>query len=76
MEQVDIRISVLQSNEKKNIVIPTLKDLDCLNALEQLHSDYMITPIDKATGNVAIICKRFYAMVLFKELGIGELNTN
>ena len=35
-------------------------------------SDYVITPIDKATGNVAVICKHFYAMVLFKELGICD----
>ena len=33
----------------------------------------MITPIDKATGNIALICKRFYAEVLVNELGFkGE----
>ena len=56
-------------------MIPVLKDPDCVNALQQFHSDFVIAPIDKATGNVAVICKRFYAMVLFKELGISESST-
>ena len=72
MELVDQRISVLKSQEKPNMFLPTLKDPACVNALQQLHSDYVIAPIDKATGNVAVICKRFYAMVLFKELGICD----
>ena len=75
MEEVDRRISVLRSTDN-NTVIPILKDPDCLSALKQLHSHYVIAPIDKATGNVAIICKRFYAKVLFKELGICDLTTN
>ena len=30
-------------------------------------------PIDKATGNISLICRRFYAEVLVKELGLkGE----
>ena len=31
-------------------------------------------PIDKASGNIAFICKRFYAKVLMKELGIDSLS--
>ena len=46
------------------------KDTDCLKALKQLQNNFVIAPIDKAAGNVAIICKRFYAMVLLNELGI------
>ena len=58
MEQVDRRIAVLQSLENSRMELPTLKDPVCLKALQQLQSDYVIAPIDKATGNVAIICKR------------------
>ena len=29
-----------------------------------------MTPIDKASNNVAIICKRYYVEVLLKEIGI------
>ena len=75
MELVDNRIAVLQCQEKRWSMSPALKDLDCVNALQQLHSNYVIAPIDKATGNVAVICKRFYAMVLFKELGITNSST-
>lgn len=75
MELVDQRITVLQSQDQKNKHSPTLKDPACVNSLQQLHSNYVITPIDKATGNVAVICKRFYAMVLFKELGICDAST-
>ena len=47
-----------------------LKDQYCRRSLEELHEKYVIAPIDKATGNVAFICKRFYAQVVVKELGL------
>ena len=31
-------------------------------------------PIDKAANNVAFICKRFYAAVLLKEMGLRGKN--
>ena len=35
----------------------------------------MVVPIDKAARNVALICKRFYASVVAKELGLGNNNS-
>ena len=35
----------------------------------------MVVPTDKATGNIALICKHFYASVIAKELGLGSNNT-
>ena len=35
----------------------------------------MVVPIDKATGNIALICKCFYASVIAKELGLGNNNS-
>ena len=41
--------------------------MDCLsspdvkNALDNIHKDVAVVPIDKATGNFALVCKRFYA---------------
>ena len=75
MELVDQRITFLQSQDQNKNQSPTLKDRACINSLQQLHSNYVIAPIDKASGNVAVICKRFYAMVLFKELGICNSGT-
>ena len=31
-----------------------------------------MVPIDKAANNVAFICKRFYAQILLKELGLSH----
>ena len=52
-----------------------LKDKVVLEALKSLHDQYVLAPIDKATGNVAVICKQHYAYVLAKELGMfGAVN--
>jgi len=42
------------------------------SCLKDLHSKYVITPIDKAASNVAFTCKRFYAQTLVNELGISS----
>ena len=42
------------------------------SALEELKKLYVIVPIDKASGNVAFVCKRFYALVLIKALGLDK----
>jgi glutamate formiminotransferase len=42
--------------------------------LKNLKNKYIITPIDKATGNVAFICKRYYAKVLISELGLNDIS--
>ena len=38
-----------------------------------MHQDFVVNPIDKATGNIVLVCKRFYACVITREL---ELNNN
>ena len=53
---------------------PLLKKHVIKNQLKDLHSKYVITPIDKASNNVAFICKRYYAQVLVDELGFGNPN--
>ena len=46
---------------------------DVRNALDNIHKDLVVVLIDKATGNIALVCKRFYASVITREL---ELNNN
>ena len=41
------------------------------DSLNQLQDKFVIVPIDKATGNVAFICKRFHAKVILRELGLN-----
>ena len=55
------------------------KHRDCLsspdvkNALDKIYKDFVVVPIDKVTGNIAFVCKRFYASVITSDL---ELNNN
>ena len=49
---------------------PVLKNNDALQYLEQLHNRYVVVPIDKASNNVAFICKSFYIKRLLSEVGI------
>ena len=56
----------------------TNKHMDCLsspdvkNALYNIQKDFVVVPIDKATGNIALISKRFYASVITRELGLNR----
>ena len=42
------------------------------NALDNIHKDFVAVSIDKATGNIAIVCIRFYASVITRELGLNN----
>ena len=42
------------------------------NAVHELHEKYVLVPIDKAANNIAIICKKYYVTVNWKEIGILE----
>ena len=44
--------------------------------MKQLQDRFVICPIDKATGNIALVCKRFYALVLANELGLTNNDIN
>ena len=49
---------------------PILDDDDVKTYLAALHKNFVIVPIDKASNNIAIVCKKFYVSRLFEELGI------
>ena len=52
--------------------------MDCLsspdikNALDNFHKNFMVVPADKAAGNIALVCKRFYTSVITRELGLNK----
>ena len=54
------------------------KNTDCLsspdlkNALHNIHKNFVVVPIDKATGTIVFKCKRFYASAIAKELGLNN----
>ena len=52
--------------------------MDCLsspdvkNALDNIYKDFAVVLIDKVTGNIALVCKRFYSSVITRELGLNN----
>ena len=75
-EKIKMRISSLKEHRKKKDKFDSnkqvLKTAQCLNALENLHSRFVVVSIDKASSNIAFVCKRFYAQVLVSELGLEK----
>ena len=75
-DKIKTKISSLKEHRKnKDKFEPNkqvLKTAQCLSALEDLHSRFVVVPIDKASSNIAFVCKRFYAQVLISELGLGK----
>ena len=76
MKLVVERIEQLKSKVDTNRYNSTLNNKESAEELERLHRQFVIAPIDKASGNVAFICKRFYAEVLVRELGLREGYSN
>ena len=52
----------------KHPVFTVLDKTENKEYLDILHSQYVIVPVDKASNNIGIICKRFYLHVLNKEI--------
>ena len=59
------------SNEKPCNEIRLSSDL--LKELQSIHDHFVVVPVDKASSNYSFICKKFYILVLLKELGF-DLN--
>ena len=70
LEMVEQKIQGIKDKVVPFSTSPVLKDKEVLDYLTKLHSKYVITPIDKASKNIAIICKKFYVNSLMEELGI------
>ena len=45
-----------------------LRNADVKKSLAELHKDFVIAPIDKASNNVSIVCKKFYIDTLIAEI--------
>ena len=53
---------------------PILSDNRCKAELDRLKNDFVITVVDKAAGNFAFTCKKFYFLRLAEELGLNNPN--
>ena len=53
-----------------------LRNHQIRKTLADFQQNYIVLPIDKASGKVAIICKRFCILTLMRELGVTIDNSN
>ena len=67
---VDPDIERLKKKVKKHYTNPILKQPEVVDYLNLFHQKYVMTPIDKTSNNVSVICKRYYVEVVLKEIGI------
>ena len=70
LTKIDTRIANLRNKITPQSTKAVLKDPSATAYLEELHKKFVIVPIDKASNNVAIVCKRFYIVSILDELGI------
>ena len=70
LELVDNRIKILNSRKVPSVTKPVLQDEDVIASLAEVHRKFVVVPIDKASNNVALICKRFYIQNLLNEVGV------
>ena len=70
LQEVEDRITFLKRKVRFQKVNPILKRAEVVDYLQNLHSKFVLVPIDKAANNVCIICKKFYIEVILKEIGI------
>ena len=70
VQLVDQRVEVLKRKKVPSKTKPVLEDEEAIAALSDLHRNFVVVPIDKASNNVAIICKRFYIQKVLNEVGV------
>ena len=62
IELLENRIEIVEHNS-------LFENFTSKKCLEELQHHYIMVPIDKASNNIAFICKRYYAITILKELG-------
>ena len=70
LSKIDSKISNLRSSITPQATKSVLNDPIAKAYLEEFHSKFVLVPIDKASNNVAIVCKRFYITSILDELGL------
>ena len=66
--KTDERMSHLINKLYTNKYMDCLYSPDVKNALNNIHKDFVVVPIDKVTRNIDLVCIRFYASGITREL--------
>ena len=67
-------VSASRQTYPGRVCVPTGGDSDrriTALALKKAHARFVLVPIDKASNNVGVICRKYYVQLLNKELGIS-----
>lgn len=71
LTRISKRISFVKCNNFVNDRrLVSIKDVE--DSISFLHKHFVVTTVDKASGNFAIVCKKFYLSVLMNELGVDS----
>ena len=77
LNKVDEKIRLLRRKLKFRKLSPVLKRPEVVDYLENLQKHFVLVLIDKASSNIAIICKKYYVETILKEIGyIGPGNSS
>ena len=63
---------MMSCKENKTYRCPILSKIECKRELARLQEKYVITVVDKAAGNFAFTCRKFYFLKLATELGLDN----
>ena len=75
MSKVNENISAIRQNVTPQASNPVLRQTDVIEYLQNFHHKFVLVPIDKASNNIAVICKKYYVEVILKEIGVlGQNN--
>jgi len=69
LQLVDNKISLLENRIEVVDHHSVFENFSSKRCLEELQHNYIMVPIDKASNNVAFVCKRYYAIIILNELG-------
>ena len=69
LQKVDQKINQLRSRIRVQRTKQVLREPDVIDYIEELHKNFVVVPIDKASNNLAVVCKKYYAEVILKEIG-------
>ena len=73
MEKIDIKMKFLRNKWNHKGSGTSIRPSSGLStAITQLHEHFIVSTVDKASNNFAFVCKKFYILVLLKELGFNQ----
>jgi hypothetical protein len=73
IEKIRSNIANITNFVPRNVT-SVLRKPSTINYLNELHSKFVLCPIDKAANNIAVICQRHYTETIIKELNLHNID--